>query len=188
MFNHQFYLTKFIADFKTCRFVNDSQAKIDRSPAVAAYRIIGVHKLTGFENSGKHNLFIDVLDKDGQRIQKLVDWGWEGQRQGEESRPLVLDKPPSEPSGNIVIWAGQRIWARIMNQPTDVIHGVHTGLPDEGNGNTWGHFSYYCVWMWDEGTPDPVDPPPAEDCADLIEENAKLRLIITSARDMLDRV
>lgn len=187
MFDHQFYLHKFLADFKAGRATNNSIALIDRSPATTAYRIIGIHKLTGFENSGKHNLFIDVIDAEGNRLKKLVDWGWEGQRPGEESRPLALDKPPTEPAGNIVIWAGQRIWAKVMNQPSDVIHNAHTGLPDEGPGNTWGHFSYYCVWMYDEATETPPEPPPVEDCAELRRENAELTAVLRMVKDLLDK-
>lgn len=185
-FNHKYYLDKFLADHARDLFTNNSPATVDKSPALAAFRIIGIHRLTPSENDGKQNLFIDIRDTDGKRLDKLIDWGWQGQRANEPSPALILDKPDSEPAGNLVIWGGQIIWATVMNQPSDTIRGVTTGLADVGPGATWGHHSYYCVWQWVEGgtTPPPIDPP-AEDCTELQQRYNKLMATLAAIKELV---
>lgn len=160
------------------------------------YDIIGIHHLTPSENVGKHNLFIDIINRNNDRIMyEQIEWGWEGQRPNEVTRPLVLDKPTSEPSGNIALGSNQTVWAKVLNKESDTVVNIHTRLPDEGSGNTIGHHSFYIVWLYteDDGEvkPPPVDPP-VEGCEELEniieqlrQENYELRNKLNDVKEVL---
>lgn len=162
-FNHLRYMDKFLSDFKAgVAFANNSTAKVNRFTSSGPhYQLIGIYHLTGDENRSKHNLYMDVVDINGHCIGEKIEWGWEGQKPTQQPNPVILDKPPNEPAGNIVIFWGQKIWARVLGKPSDTIVDVHSMLPDEDVWNTLGHHSFYCVWLWNkDGTaPPPIDPP-----------------------------
>jgi len=137
------------------------------------WKIIGLHHLTPEENVGKHNLFMDVLDAAGGRVEPFfeVDWTWEGRRPDEAAPPVRLDKPQNEPGGNLSVWINQTVsaWVTDDNECSDTIGNVHTRHADESGGNTVGHHSFYVVWMLAEAgeEPDPPLPPlpePSDDC------------------------
>lgn len=166
-FDYRAYLNQFLANYKVGTFTNDSVAKVTRTTETSDfYQLIGIHHLTGDENRGNHNLYMSVVDVSGKRINEKIEWGWEGQKPTEHVNPVVLDKPLNEPDGNISIGKGQIVWADVLGKNSDTISGVTTLLPDEGPFNTIGHHSYYCAWVWNEGTPVPPAPPPA-DCTEL---------------------
>ena len=163
MFNQKNYIDVFLANYKNHLFTNNSVLRIERELKMPCYQVIGIHKLTPEQNAGKHNLYLDVIDINGKRIPERIEWGWLGQRQNEIANPVILDKPASEPSGNISLGGFQIVWARVLGKPSDTVSNVTTGLPDEGPGNTWGHHSYYVAFLWVEtGIPvvPPVIPPP----------------------------
>lgn len=136
------------------------------------WRIIGVYHLTGSENGGKHNLFLDCLNEWGDVIRPArILWGWEGQRQNEIANPVVLDKPMNEPGGNIGIYWGQKIWAMPDEYPAETIIGVHTMYADEEQGNTLGHHSFYVAWqLTQSGEEPPIEEPPGEDLKAALRE------------------
>lgn len=180
-FNHKTYLDQFLSDYKAGKFQNNSVAQVTRSFAVPKYQIIGVHHLTAAENVGNHNLYIDIINIDGHRMRNRVEWGWMGQRPDEKVNPVNLDKPMSEPSGNISIWAGQVIWAKVLGQDSDIISGVTTLLPDEGPGNTIGHHSHYVVWLWVEN---PIDPLPPVDPLPISDWEQKYNDLVKQVKDL----
>lgn len=133
-----------------------------------SWRVIGIHHLTPSENRGKRNLFIDVLDKNGRRVEgAVVHWVWEGMRPEQRPGPLVLNKRPNE-IADIAMGSGQKvkIW---IDDDSDLAGLFHTGHPDEHgpNGEVWnsiGHHSFLCVFQETGGTtlppkPEPVPPP-----------------------------
>lgn len=143
----------------------DKRVKIDtKGNAKNAYRVVAVYKLSPQENAGKHNLYIDVIDKlTGRRMKEVpIIWGWEGQRPDQIITPLKLDKPDNEPMGSLPIWANQKIWAEPANRQADEVFNIHTMYLDEGPGNTWGHHSWYVVWLYDTKpeTPPELPTPP----------------------------
>jgi hypothetical protein len=159
---YQEYIKKFIADYKNGIINNDYPPnlpenlvpKIVQIPSTkSGFRIIGIRKFTPQENGGKHNLFMEVVDENGNRHKNVyIEWGWEGQLPNQESRPILLDKPENEAYGNIVIWANQTIWAEVKSVngkevESDRIVNVNTRLPDEAPGNTYGHHSFFVVWQ-----------------------------------------
>jgi hypothetical protein len=134
---------------------------------VSRWRVIGVHHLTGAENVGKHNVFVDILDEKGERINGArLRWGWEGMRAEESPNDVVIDKPAWEPGGNIALDKGQIVFCHVVDKETggdtsasDWAAGFHTGHADEGTGNTWGHHSFFVVFQKDADIPEPVEPP-----------------------------
>lgn len=112
------------------------------------WRVALVHHLLPSENRGKHNVYIEVLDKKGQRVSGLeAAWEWYGQLPHEPSPPISLDKGDDEPAGNLPIFKGQRISVWISGESSDKVHNLHTMHADEGDGNTWGHHSFYVVFQ-----------------------------------------
>lgn len=173
MFNHQEYLQRFLTEYKAGRFYNDSEARVERA-STPCFRLIGVHHLSGYENRGKHNLYMDVVDTAGKRVNERIQWGWVGQRANEVANPVVLDKPLNEPSGNISIGAGQVIWARVLGKSSDTVYNVATLLPDEDGWNTLGHHSHYAVWMWVDDIPEvPPEEPSLDKVIALLEQALK---------------
>ena len=193
--NKQAYIKKFRDLYQLGLISNNSVLRLvtPPPPLVPSYRIIGIHKLTPQENAGNHNLYIDVLDKDGNRANEKIKWGWLGQKPNEKPNPVTLDKPDNEPAGNIVIWGNQIIWAEVLNKPSDGVVNVNTQLADEGPGNTYGHFSYYVVWMWVENNTEPEPTPDPDDCKPIQEKLDKankqlddIRKILNGAQRCLD--
>lgn len=150
----------------------------------AEYPPIGIHHLTGPENVGKHNIFFDVLGIDGQRVPDiatrfLVGWKWQDQRPGELSNPVRLDKPLSEPAGNIDMWPGQviTVWlidARSHTIISNEVRGLQSGHDDEEPGNTRFHHSFYVVFQQNGNEPPEPEPEPDEIVGMLILDYGKL--------------
>ena len=145
----------------------------------APYRCIGVHHLTPDENVGKHHVFLDVLDEQGQRIrQAQLEWTWEGRRLEEPAPPVTIDKPDTEPGTNIAMNWAQTITVSILNQRSDAVTNLHTRHPDEGetNGNSRGHHSFYVVFQRQSGDSPP--PPPDSDCEQYLVKIAELDAVL----------
>lgn len=179
-FNYLSYLDKFLSDYKAGIFTNNSVAGVRRVAQIGPhYQLIGIHHLTGNENRSGHQLYMSVVDVAGKRLVERIEWGWTGQRPAEKSPPIVLDKPPSEPQGDLPIFAGQVIWGNILGKASDVITDVTTILPDEiepggEKWNTIGHHSHYCAWIWNDGEIPPPPPPP--DCDEVRQQLATVTL------------
>lgn len=194
MFNHRKYLDTFLSNYKHQIFTNNSVARIERFvDNKPHYHIIGIHKLLPEENKSKHNLYLDVVDIQGKRIPEKIAWGWSGQRENEIANPVILDKPANEPSGNISIGGFQIVWAKVLGKDSDTITNVTTGLPDDGPNqwNTWGHHSYYCVWMWVESTPaTPPVPPVITPPSDRYEEGYKAgrRAVADAVMELINKI
>ena len=100
MFNHN----QWLEIFQSQPGYNDALAYgvTVTSPQSSKWRVLGIHHLTGDENNGNHNIYFDVLDKDGQRINGArIKWGWEGMRPNEHPNDVIVDKPPNEPGANL---------------------------------------------------------------------------------------
>lgn len=198
-FDYKRYVDKFV---QNCNNgfppTNNSVASITIPihDAKKCFAIIGIHKLTPDENVGKHNLFMEVLDENGKRIHdSVIRWGWEGQKVSEVARPVILDKPNNEPAGNIPIWGTQTIWAEVshLNYPSDRVSNIHTRLPDEGQGNTYGHYSYLVVWMLvDEEIDDIPDDPDDEEVNEIIKkltkENTELKSKLSQIKELVNDI
>lgn len=133
---------------------------LDNCPWIAlndggfAYEACFVHWLTPAENGSKHNVYVDVLDENGQQRYGITDmtiaWRWNFQRPDEASPPIRFDKRRPEPAANLPIWAGQRLTLWLQNssgaQVSQSVGNLHTDMEDSRPGNSRFHHSYYVVF------------------------------------------
>jgi hypothetical protein len=121
----------------------------------AYWRAEFVEHLDPLRNRSKHNVYVDVVGADGQRVRDArlrIGWTWEGRRSDEQATPARLDKPDGEWHGNVPLGhVGQvtSVWIEGDGAPSDVVGNLHTRHPNEptpGSAelfNTVGHHSFY---------------------------------------------
>lgn len=125
---------------------------IHETPMKPAWIARYVRHLPPAENRGKRNVYVDVLKPDGSRDKNpslRINWSWEGRRPEEAAPPYPLDKGAGEPMGNIPLNAGQKMYVWITGDgvASDVVDGISSDHPDEGNGNTRFHHSFHIVFQ-----------------------------------------
>ena len=128
------------------------------------WRVVGCWHLSGEQNQGKHNIYVDLLDGDGNLlappIPYLLAFDWGGMRQDEKPQPVQFDKRPPEPAANVPVWTGRvRVWIEGGQPASDRVSDLSTDFPGAG-GNSYGHHSYYVVFQETEATTAPIEPPP----------------------------
>lgn len=117
------------------------------------WKIIELRKLTGDENRGRHNVYVNVLDATGERDRNpelRIGWDWEGRGHNEQAPPQRLNKPDGETGhGNVVMEKGMitTVWIEGDSYASDKASGMHIMHPDEEDGNTWGHHSFLVVFQ-----------------------------------------
>jgi hypothetical protein len=162
-FDHHAYNTLYVENARqNGEPINDATAygvriiKADVAEDEIYWKIIGIHHLLPQENIGNHNVFLEALDEDGNRVTgpfAWAGWTWEGRRPDERADPVPLDKPDFEPAGNIAMHFSQTVstWllgrSREAEDITDGVENLHTRHPDEAPGNTLGHHSFYVVFQ-----------------------------------------
>ncbi len=167
-FAHRNYNLRFVENAKNSSNPLTPEAKYgvniikaDVGEGETYWRLIGVHHLLPEENASKHNIYVDALDEQGNRVRNPIAWAgwtWEGRRPNERADPVALDKPDNETAGDIAIHFGQKasIWIKGLNRDgndkSDRVENLHTAHPDEPlpDGrklNTLGHHSFYLVFQ-----------------------------------------
>ncbi len=122
------------------------------------WRVTAVRHLSADENRGKHNVYVDVMDESGNRVQDpalQIGWTWEGRRPDEAAPPQPLDKPAGEPAGNVDLFKGQHVelWIEGDGLPSDRVENLHTDhnitekTSDGQDGNTLFHHSFHVVFQ-----------------------------------------
>lgn len=135
-------------------------ASVD-DPTAPHWRVIGIHHLTGAENHGQHNIFVDVLDEQGRRLDltRILIFQDNGAGRGF----MVIDKPGNEPGSNTQMHFNDTLTVKVDREglPSERVRGLHTRHDDEGAGTTRGHHSFYIVWQRAQGEPvkPPITPP-----------------------------
>lgn len=127
------------------------------------WHVTSVRHLSPEENRGRHNVFVDALDENGQRCRVptlRIGWSWEGRRPDEQAPPKPLDKPDNEPAGNVDLYAGQHLeaWIEGDGLSSDHVVNLHTDHPDEPgpSGQLWnsrGHHSFHVIFQRTRKTP-----------------------------------
>jgi hypothetical protein len=171
----------------------DYGINVIKAPAGPAWRCIGVFKLAPQENKSRRNVFLDVLDELGNRTrQPVINWTW---YMDAPTQTVRLDKPDNEPAGDIPVEKSYTVTLRVNGDglPSDSVGGIHTRHADEGEGNSWGHHSFYVVFQRQQGNIiappiDPVGPPPSGDVAALRAENLALRNLVARYRQVVTGV
>ncbi len=126
------------------------------APGQEYWRVVSVRHLSPDENRGKHNVFVDAQDASGQRCRDAalrIGWTWEGRNPQDAADPKALDKPDTEPAGNLDVYKGQHIelWIQGDGRPSDHVANLRTDHPDEPgpNGELWNtlfHHSFYVIF------------------------------------------
>ena len=121
------------------------------------WHVTSARHLSPEENRGRHNVFVDALDENGQRCRMptlRIGWSWAGRRPDEQAPLKPLDKPDNEPAGNVDLYAGQHLeaWIEGDGLPSDHVVNLHTDHPDEPGpgGQLWnsrGHHSFHVIFQ-----------------------------------------
>ena len=139
------------------------------------WRALLVKHLEPHENGDNHHLYCDVYGEDGRELRGStgvrVAWTWNGRRADEPAPPAPLEKPKPEHMANIPMNKGQIVsaWVDGFGYPSDIVAGLHTDHPDEGDDVRRGHHSFVVrfrkVLATPAQPPTPVQPPqpPAPD-------------------------
>lgn len=130
------------------------------------WQAVRVHHLTPAENAGRHHLFLDICDPSqggggspyGARVRGArARVSWDG---GEQI--VLIEKPDSEPGANSPLWRGQVCRVAALGPagaelPSDLVAGIHSGHPDEANGNTLFHHSFSVTFVKVQALAAPAD-------------------------------
>ena len=143
-----------------------------KNPHQPYWRVRAVRHLAPDENRGRHNLYVDVVDQTGSRVQNArLRIAWLAFA-GDESATLTpLDKPDTAMElgdGSVDLYTSQTLTAWIVGDglPSERVTGIHTRHADERgpNGEVWnsyGHHSFYVAFeriaLGD--TEPPIEPP-----------------------------
>ncbi|MCB0163834.1 MAG: peptidoglycan DD-metalloendopeptidase family protein [Anaerolineae bacterium] len=145
-------------------------------PSQPHWRVIGIHHLTGAESHGQHNLFVDILDEHGERINnsQVVVRNYDL-----PPATLTLDKPANEPGTNTQMYFNDTLSIVVKwdGLPSELAEGFHTRHEDDDPpGSTRGHHSYYIVFQKSVGVTEhpPVTPKPPLTPPDASELEAEL--------------
>jgi hypothetical protein len=114
-------------------------------PAGTKYwKIVDAFHLSGAENKGNHNIFVEMLNADGSRRFGAHCTLYVGDKQFTNT----VDKPANERSGtDFPIYRGPRYEVSGADMPSDRASGFSTDYPDEEAGNSSGHHSYMVVFQ-----------------------------------------
>ncbi|NOZ72001.1 MAG: hypothetical protein GXP38_08810, partial [Chloroflexi bacterium] len=107
------------------------------------WKAVRVHHLTPEENQGRHHIFVDAIDEEGNRlfgVKALISWDG-------GSETLVIDKPISEPGANLPMWKWQVCAVEMLDMPSERVENLRTDHPDEAAGNTMFHHSFEIVFQ-----------------------------------------
>ncbi|MCA1554778.1 MAG: carboxypeptidase-like regulatory domain-containing protein, partial [Chloroflexi bacterium] len=113
------------------------------APGTRYWKIIDAYHLSGQQNKGNHNIFVDMLNADGSRRNGAQCTMYVGDKQFTNT----IDKPANEPGTNFPIYRGPRYDVDAVGMPSDKAVGFSTDYPDEEAGNTNGHHSYMVIFQ-----------------------------------------
>ena len=124
--------------------VNDAEhygisvtAVADLKPGDWYYQVIMVHHYTPQENDGRHNLYMTVLDENGERVVgakvAVLNHG------NNQTTYVTCDKPISEPAGNCQLNPQDRMSCSVDGSAGESAGIFHTQWPAEPPPTAWGH-------------------------------------------------
>ena len=121
----------------------------DVAPGAEYWRVVRIYHLASHENKGRHHIFLDAVSPQGTRLRdSRAHITWAG---GEQT--VTLDKPDDEPGANFPMWKWQECSVRMLDLPSDTVHGLRTDHPDEPapdgtqGGNTLFHHSFFVIFQ-----------------------------------------
>ena len=123
--------------------------------AISAWKCVFVHALSNEEEQGAHNVYIDMVDEGGRRLQPTaalsIEYGWDGM-QSNEKPPLAPLEKLSPVKRDVGEWfRGQRLWVGVKDVIGSDIAQNFTSDPD-------GHQSFYVVFQRQSKGVEPQKP------------------------------
>ncbi len=115
-------------------------------PGTKYWKVVDAFHLSGQQNKGNHNVFVDVLNADGSRRYGAHVNVYFGQY-ADKFAVLTIDKPANEPGSNAPMFRGNFYDVEGADLPSDKAVHFTADLPDEEDGNTNGHHSYMVVFQ-----------------------------------------
>lgn len=130
--------------------------------AATEYELVEIYHLTGSENGGKHNVFVELSPPDASL---MIGWTWEGKHPDETAAPVALNKSalPGE-AGDVPLFKGQRllVWLQrndqVVSDTAQNLNGEFDA-PQWEIGNSLYHHSYRLRFQRRGASP---EPPPVE--------------------------
>ncbi len=112
-------------------------------PGQVYWKVIRVHHLTPEENKGRHHIFLDAVDEEGNRLYgSLFTISWDG---GNDT--VVIESEPPDPGANFPMWKWQICSVEGVGAPSDRVINLHTAHPDEAPGNSLFHHSFAITYL-----------------------------------------
>lgn len=107
--------------------------------------VASIHRVTAADRLAPGTLFADVIDMNGNRVFNAVILL---KNQQDERLRLLIEKPLTEPGGNMTMWAHNTyrvtgIEIRGKRLPVETIDGLRANIPNHGDRN-----SFLIVYHW----------------------------------------
>lgn len=118
----------------------------DKAPTGDYWRVAGVYHLSGDENRGGHYAYCEVVDQAGARVYgttlKVTNVN-----SGKVTRDII-GKGPDEPGASPPIWSRDNLTIEVdaHGLPSEKVVGLRSTWASDGDGNTWGHHSFFAVF------------------------------------------
>ena len=130
-------------------------ANVLSTSSIDAWRCVLIHEMSDDEEQGSHNVYVDLIDNDGRRLQPTpavaIEYGWDGMQSNEKPPFAPLEKQSPEPLANVPIYRGQRLWVGVKDAIGSDIAQNFTSDPD-------GHQSFYVVFQRQSKGVEPQKP------------------------------
>lgn len=147
-----------------------------QSPQKPIWRVLGIHHLSPDENRGNHHIYVEMLcanDPPTREGFRAIHWTWIGRQLNEPAPDAFAGQKPLNELVNIPLNLGMIV--SVWTNGSEIAVNFSSNHPDEGDGNTIGHHSFFvCFEEIDPDEPDEPPPPPGPETADLIIRKAWL--------------
>lgn len=138
-----------------------------QKPQNPTWRVLGIHHLSPEENRGNHNVYIEMLCKQGDREGfRAIHWTWIGRQLNEPAPDVFAGQKPHNELVNLPLNLGMIV--SVWTNGGEIVSGLSSNHPDEMDGNSIGHHSFFvCFQEIDADEPD-LDPEPPDEPQDTV--------------------
>lgn len=181
MFNFQEWIEVFRAHKERYgEIYNDADSygvKVEHD-ANLKWQVLGIHHLLPDENRGNHNVFVELLCKQDEREAfRPIHWTWRDRRPSEPAPDIFAGQKPLDELVDLPLNLGMvvSVWPH-LGETASNFSSAH---PDEGEGNSYGHHSFFVCFQeveTENNEPEPPPPPPVPEPEPEPEPNEKFFL------------
>jgi len=163
MFDFQQWIEKFKSHYRTTGAMYNDAFKYGITvdiPENRDWRVLGIHHLDPDENKDNHNVYVEMLCKQGDREGfRAIHWTWEGRNEvTEDAPPVFAGSKPLNELVDIPLNLGMNV--SVWTNGSEIAEGFSSNHPDENEGNSIGHHSFFVCFQ--EMDKDAVPLPPGE--------------------------